>query len=203
MGRVITAYFSGWLLQKIGSKGVFAFTASFPLLVCLASTLIREDHLQHKASSPPPSLPSSSPPSSSAAAVSAAAGGGGGGRSSAAAVAAMDGGGSSSSSRGSSKDGSGKKGGRRCRKCRTGMAALLVGLLALWGALKQPAILRPALFMFLWQVRRGWVLRVRERRGRGRLGRLGRERLKEGGRTGAGGRRGGEEDRWKEYEGKE
>jgi hypothetical protein len=41
-GRVITAYLSGWLVGKLGPRPVFVATATFPLIVCASSCLIRE-----------------------------------------------------------------------------------------------------------------------------------------------------------------
>lgn len=41
-GRVITAYLSGWLVGAWGPRPVFAATATFPLIVCASSCLIRE-----------------------------------------------------------------------------------------------------------------------------------------------------------------
>lgn len=62
-GRVITAYLSGWLVGKAGPRPVFAATATFPLIVCAASCLIREtpsqqgraaeQHSQGSSSCPP------------------------------------------------------------------------------------------------------------------------------------------------------
>jgi len=41
-GRVVTAYLSGWLVDKLGTRAVFAITGSFPLVVCVASLFIAE-----------------------------------------------------------------------------------------------------------------------------------------------------------------
>ncbi|KAF6259824.1 BT1 family-domain-containing protein [Scenedesmus sp. NREL 46B-D3] len=44
-GRVITAYLSGWLVDRAGVRFVFVVTATFPLVVCLSSCLICEKKL--------------------------------------------------------------------------------------------------------------------------------------------------------------
>jgi hypothetical protein len=44
-GRVITAYLSGWLVDRAGARFVFVITATFPLVVCLSSCLICEKKL--------------------------------------------------------------------------------------------------------------------------------------------------------------
>ncbi len=43
LGGLITAYLSGWLLQQLGTTGVFAITSTFPLLVCCIAWLISEE----------------------------------------------------------------------------------------------------------------------------------------------------------------
>lgn len=43
MGGLITAYLSGWLLEQLGTRTVFAITATFPLLVCVVAWLISEE----------------------------------------------------------------------------------------------------------------------------------------------------------------
>lgn len=42
LGGLLTAYLSGWLLQRIDSRSLFLITASFPLLVSAAALLIAE-----------------------------------------------------------------------------------------------------------------------------------------------------------------
>lgn len=44
-GRVITAYLSGWLVDRVGPQMVFVITATFPLIVCVSSCLINEKRL--------------------------------------------------------------------------------------------------------------------------------------------------------------
>lgn len=52
-GRVITAYLSGWLVDKVGPQTVFVITATFPLVVCASSCLINEKRLGTRVSSEP------------------------------------------------------------------------------------------------------------------------------------------------------
>jgi folate/biopterin transporter len=47
LGGLITAYFSGWLLQQWSSQSIFLITASFPLLVAAVAGLIAEEPLKH------------------------------------------------------------------------------------------------------------------------------------------------------------
>ena len=42
LGGLITAYLSGWLLQHLSNKTIFAITAVFPLIVAMAAGLITE-----------------------------------------------------------------------------------------------------------------------------------------------------------------
>jgi folate/biopterin transporter len=43
LGGVLTAYFSGLLLEQFSTRTVFGFTAAFPLLVCAAALFIAEE----------------------------------------------------------------------------------------------------------------------------------------------------------------
>ena len=43
LGGLITAYFSGWLIEIFGISGVFEITATFPLLVSVVAWLITEE----------------------------------------------------------------------------------------------------------------------------------------------------------------
>lgn len=52
-GRVITAYLSGWLVDRVGPQTVFVITATFPLVVCASSCLINEKKLGTRVSSEP------------------------------------------------------------------------------------------------------------------------------------------------------
>lgn len=45
LGGLITAYFSGYLLQHVSTRTVFAITASFPLIVSLVAWLIAESRV--------------------------------------------------------------------------------------------------------------------------------------------------------------
>ncbi|MEB3360201.1 MAG: folate/biopterin family MFS transporter [Synechococcales bacterium] len=45
LGGIITAYFSGVLLEHVSTRMVFAITASFPLIVSLVAGLIAEDRI--------------------------------------------------------------------------------------------------------------------------------------------------------------
>jgi folate/biopterin transporter len=49
VGGILTAYFSGWLLQQFGTRTIFAITATFPLIVALVPLLIQEPRNQAKA----------------------------------------------------------------------------------------------------------------------------------------------------------
>jgi hypothetical protein len=137
-GRVITSYLSGWLLAKIGSKGVFAATATFPLLICVASVLIKEQPISSSSGSAAHHHASPAP--------AAAEGLLGSSPSKKLKHSHPSGSGSSSSSSNST---------RGClQRLRLSSLAVWVGLLSLWAALKNPLIFKPALFLFVWQVRR-------------------------------------------------
>lgn len=43
IGGALTAYLSGWLLQVVDTRVVFAITATFPLLVAIAASIISEE----------------------------------------------------------------------------------------------------------------------------------------------------------------
>eukprot|EP00878_Enallax_costatus_P020264 GHUV01021414.1.p1 GENE.GHUV01021414.1~~GHUV01021414.1.p1 ORF type:complete len:534 (+),score=85.13 GHUV01021414.1:759-2360(+) len=61
-GRVITAYLSGWLVDKVGPQTVFVITATFPLVVCMSSCLINERKLGTMVDSMPESAACSKDP---------------------------------------------------------------------------------------------------------------------------------------------
>ncbi len=46
-GSILTAYFSGWLVDKHGPRFVFCVSAAFPLIVCVASLFIKEQQPSH------------------------------------------------------------------------------------------------------------------------------------------------------------
>jgi folate/biopterin transporter len=48
LGGLVTAYFSGWLLQQFSAQVVFAITATFPLIVSLVAWLIVEARITEK-----------------------------------------------------------------------------------------------------------------------------------------------------------
>ncbi len=48
VGGIVSAYFSGSLVDAWGTRGVFAATAVFPLFVCGAALLIDEQRVGHK-----------------------------------------------------------------------------------------------------------------------------------------------------------
>jgi folate/biopterin transporter len=48
LGGLLTAYFSGWLLEHFSTRAVFLMTASFPLIVSAAAWLIAEQPLDPK-----------------------------------------------------------------------------------------------------------------------------------------------------------
>ncbi len=48
MGGIVSAYFSGSLVDAWGTRGAFAATAVFPLFVCGAALLIDEQRVGHK-----------------------------------------------------------------------------------------------------------------------------------------------------------
>ena len=52
VGGVVSAYFSGALIESYGTRGVFALTAVFPLIVSLSAALISEVPVQHRAPRP-------------------------------------------------------------------------------------------------------------------------------------------------------
>ena len=45
VGGIVSAYFSGSLVDSWGTRGVFAATAVFPLFVCCAALLIDEQRV--------------------------------------------------------------------------------------------------------------------------------------------------------------
>ena len=47
VGGLLTAYFSGYLLQSVGHRTVFAITAAFPLIVCAVAWLIAEQPVRN------------------------------------------------------------------------------------------------------------------------------------------------------------
>ncbi|PZD73450.1 Folate-biopterin transporter [Acaryochloris thomasi RCC1774] len=49
LGGVVTAYFSGWLLEHLSTRSLFLITATFPLIVCAIASLI----IEAKANTPP------------------------------------------------------------------------------------------------------------------------------------------------------
>lgn len=56
LGGLITAYLSGWLLERFSNQVVFGITAVFPLIVCFVAFLILEDPLP-KAKTQDPQTP--------------------------------------------------------------------------------------------------------------------------------------------------
>ena len=50
LGGLVTAYFSGYLLQHFSSHSVFAITASFPLIVSAAAWFIAEERVENSSS---------------------------------------------------------------------------------------------------------------------------------------------------------
>ncbi|MGK7939693.1 MAG: folate/biopterin family MFS transporter [Crocosphaera sp.] len=46
LGGLITAYLSGWLLERFSNQTVFEITAIFPFIVCLAAWLIAEEPIK-------------------------------------------------------------------------------------------------------------------------------------------------------------
>lgn len=49
VGGVASAYFSGSFIESYGTRGVFALTAIFPIIVSLSAVLIAEQPVQHRA----------------------------------------------------------------------------------------------------------------------------------------------------------
>ena len=52
VGGVVSAYFSGALIESYGTRGVFALTAVFPLIVSLSAALISEAPVRQRAPRP-------------------------------------------------------------------------------------------------------------------------------------------------------
>lgn len=131
VGGIMSAYFSGSLVEQYGSSTVFILTAIFPLIVSASALLIDEQRItKQQQQLPPPAaaaalgadaaqweLPQVSQPTAQPLASSRA---------------------PSSSS--------------RMWSSNLGQQLLSQGS-ALWGAVKQKHILLPTVFVFLWQVR--------------------------------------------------
>lgn len=42
-GGIVSAYWSGALIESLGVRGIFLLTSAFPLLLCGAALLVKED----------------------------------------------------------------------------------------------------------------------------------------------------------------
>jgi hypothetical protein len=56
LGGIVSAYFSGSLIEKYGVSFVFSITGFFPLLVVASALLIQEKRVSHPALGPPHKL---------------------------------------------------------------------------------------------------------------------------------------------------